>query len=72
MGGVVQTISRLKPRVTHGRVRLRHVKDGRGLARVVDDVVVDVIVVDDVGDVATAGGLPLDALLTWVLVGLPS
>ena len=52
-------------------MRLRHVEDWRGLAWVVDDVVVDVIVVDDVGDVAAACSLPLDALLSWVQVGGP-
>ena len=42
------------------------------LARVVDDIVVDVIVVDDVGNVASAGCLPLDALLGRIQVRVAS
>ena len=51
---------------------LRHVEHGWCLARVVDDIVVDVIVVDDVGNVASAGCLPLDALLGRIQVRVAS
>ena len=38
-------------------------KDGRRLARVIDNDVVDIVVVDDVRDVASPSRLRLDALL---------
>ena len=40
----------------------------RSLARIIDDVVVDVIVVDDVRDIATTCSLSFDTLLSWIQI----
>ena len=59
-----QTLIRIHPLSSLLR---RHMKDGRGLARVVDDNVVDIIVVYDVRDVAARALRRLNAvLLLWV------
>ena len=45
-----------------------HVKHWRCLAWVIDDVIIDVIIVDDIRDIATALSLSLDSLLSWIQI----
>ena len=45
---------------------LGHVEDRCCLARVVDDVVIDVVVVDYVCNIAATLGLAFDTLLSWI------
>ena len=45
---------------------LSHMKDRWCLARVIYDVVVDVVVVYYVGDIAAALSLSLNSLLCWI------
>ena len=47
---------------------LGHVEDWCCLARVVDDVVIDVVVVDYVCNIAATLGLAFDTLLSWIEV----
>ena len=47
---------------------LSHVEHRRSFARVIDDVVIDVVIVDDVRYIATALGLTLNSLLSRVKI----
>ena len=47
-----------------------HVKHWRCLAWVIDDVIIDVIIVDDIRDIATALSLSLDFALLSHFLGL--
>ena len=47
---------------------LRHMEHWWSFARVIDDIVVYVIVVDDIGNVSTTTLFSLYALLSWIKV----
>ena len=47
---------------------LSHVEYRRSFARVIDDVVIDIVIVDDVRYIAAALGLTLNSLLSRVKI----